>query len=66
MDEVVWPNYVREHAWMFQDGDVDGGEVLDAGQRERLLVGPGKGERGMGELLRWSVQTIEHEVGKKK
>ncbi|KAL9129826.1 MAG: hypothetical protein Q9217_001824 [Psora testacea] len=23
-EHVVWPNYVREHAWLFEDGDVEG------------------------------------------
>lgn len=24
VDKIVWPNYVEDHAWMFEDGDVEG------------------------------------------
>jgi nicotinamide/nicotinate riboside kinase len=53
VDEVVWPNYVAEHKWMFRDGDVDKGD----------LDGRVQGERSMGELLTWCVGTIEREIG---
>jgi nicotinamide/nicotinate riboside kinase len=64
VDEVVWPNYVTEHKWMFKDGDVDKGDLEGRVQEERILVGPGKGERSMSELLTWSVETIEMEIGR--
>ncbi|KAF7512018.1 hypothetical protein GJ744_002731 [Endocarpon pusillum] len=48
VDEVVWPNYVREHAWIFEGGDVDQGAVR-AEVRERcgIEVAPGMGERAV-------------------
>ena len=64
VDEVVWPNYVAEHKWMFKDGDVDNGELEGRVQEERILVGPGKGERGISELLTWFVETIERETSR--
>lgn len=64
VDEVVWPNYVAEHQWMFKDGDVDKGELEGRVQEEGILVGPGMGERGMSELLTWFVETIEREIGR--
>lgn len=64
VDEVVWPNYVAEHRWMFEDGDVDEGEVVEAVRDEGILVAPGKGERSMGELLGWCVETIDREIGR--
>ena len=24
MDEIVWPNYIQDHAWIFEDGNVEG------------------------------------------
>lgn len=24
VDKIVWPNYVADHAWLFEDGDVEG------------------------------------------
>jgi nicotinamide/nicotinate riboside kinase len=64
VDEVVWPNYVTEHKWMFNDGDVDMGDLEWTVHEEGILVGPGKGEKSMGELLTWCIETIEREVGK--
>jgi nicotinamide/nicotinate riboside kinase len=64
VDEVVWPNYVTEHKWMFKDGDVDMGDLEWRVREEEILVGPGKGEKNMSELLTWCVETIEREVGK--
>jgi nicotinamide/nicotinate riboside kinase len=61
VDEVVWPNYVAGHRWMFEDGDVDG-EVVDKVREEGILVAPGKGERSIGELLAWCVEMIEMEI----
>ena len=63
VDEVVWPNYVVEHKWMFKDGEVDKGDVEGRVREERILVGPGSGEKSMGELLTWCVETVEREVG---
>jgi nicotinamide/nicotinate riboside kinase len=62
VDEVVWPNYVAQHKWMFNDGDVDQGDLKGRVEEERILVGPGKGERSMSELLQWAVESIEREV----
>lgn len=31
VEKIVWPNYAASHAWLFEDGDVEGkvrGEVL--------------------------------------
>jgi nicotinamide/nicotinate riboside kinase len=63
VDEVVWPNYIAAHKWMFEDGDVDG-EVVEKVREEGILVAPGKGERSIGELLAWCVETMEREIGR--
>ncbi len=74
VEEVVWPNYVREHAWMFEGGDVEGGEVREGvgregmegregeGEGEGIWVGPGKGEVSMQEILRWAVGVLRGRV----
>ena len=62
VDEIVWPNYVREHAWMFQDGDVDHGDVNPVVARESILIGPGKGDAKMEDILEWGCHTLEKEV----
>lgn len=64
VDEVVWPNYVRDHGWMFHDSDVDQGELVPLVEKQGISVGPGKGEKSMSELLDWSVDTIRREVNR--
>ncbi len=64
VDEVVWPSYVREHAWIFEGGDVDAGAVREE-VRERcgVEVAPGLGESGVGELLAWAVGVLGEVFG---
>ena len=62
VDEIVWPNYVKQHAWIFEYGDVDEGGVRDMARKERLLFGPGTGERSMAEILEWGVSTIKDQI----
>ncbi len=65
VDEVVWPNYVREHAWMFEAGDVDAGGVRrEVQERWRIEVAPGFGESGVGDLLAWAVGLLGARVGR--
>jgi nicotinamide/nicotinate riboside kinase len=63
VDDVVWPNYVKEHAWMFEAGDVDAGPVReDVVGKEGVVVGPGNGDRGMMELLEWGIEQLKGQV----
>ena len=46
-EDVVWPNYVKEHAWLFKDGDVEG-EVkvkIEEAKLQEVDDGIAKGER---------------------
>ena len=72
VDDVVWPRYVRDHAWLLmgEDGEdlaavEDDGEVVRrAGQGVNVRgdvgveVAPGKGELPMKEILRWAVDEV--------
>ncbi|KAL8710311.1 MAG: hypothetical protein Q9220_005081 [cf. Caloplaca sp. 1 TL-2023] len=57
-DKVVWPNYVEENGCFFVGGDVEG--RVDGGfcEREGVKVWQGKGEGGLGEVLRWVVREV--------
>ena len=63
IEEVVWPNYVKAHSWMFEDGDVDEGEVIsEAIGAQGINMAPGKGERGMSDLLEWADGGVKQGV----
>lgn len=75
VEDVVWPNYKRDHAWLFCGGDGDNGfgeDVdgrVDGGIVNRrvaegvgILVGPGCGEVGMGDVLGWAVERVREVV----
>ncbi|KAF4121965.1 nicotinamide/nicotinate riboside kinase [Geosmithia morbida] len=64
VDEIVWPNYVEEHAWMFRGGDVEG-EFDHAVLRDSGIRVPG--QRGdvnqdMGDTLKWAVDVLLDEI----
>lgn len=63
VDKIVWPNYVEEHAWMFEDGDVEGEYRWDVLQKEGIKVQRGVGVDGdMGKTLEWTVDTLLEEL----
>lgn len=64
VDKIVWPNYVEEHAYMFEDGDVEGKFRHDVLQREGIRVEDdgAVGEGDMGRTLEWSVGILLDEI----
>jgi nicotinamide/nicotinate riboside kinase len=65
VDKIVWPNYVRDHAWMFIDGDVEGRvkpvEVKKEGINVQDMDGKyraGEEQADMGETLSWLVGEV--------
>jgi len=63
VEDIVWPNYARNHSWMFVDRDVstntiDPDRVAAAG----IEVAPGEGQLGMKELLDWGVETLKKRI----
>jgi len=59
VEHVVWPNYQREHSWMFINGDV-AGMVIDQNRvrDQAVMVCPGKGQSNMGNILMWALERI--------
>jgi nicotinamide/nicotinate riboside kinase len=64
VDKIVWPNYVKDHEWMFEGGDVDGGALKGRVGELEIKVAPGNGEVGMEGLLRWAVKELKEEIEK--
>lgn len=64
VDKIVWPNFVADHAWMFDDGNVEGEFKHDVLQREGIKVQPGVGvDADMEGMLKWMVDIILEELG---
>ncbi|KAK4205602.1 putative nicotinamide riboside kinase [Triangularia verruculosa] len=59
VEDVVWPNFVEQHAYLFQDGNVKGGKLDKAVlEREGILAMEGGEEEGFGEVLIWAVGEV--------
>jgi nicotinamide/nicotinate riboside kinase len=59
VDKIVWPNYVEDHAWMFEDGNVEGQfkeDVLkETGIHAQTQKDP---DVDMETTLKWAVEVV--------
>lgn len=60
-ENVVWRNYVREYAPLFEYGDVEGFPRRSVCDGLRIRMQPGL-DGGVGETLRWAVGVIVRDV----
>lgn len=65
VDDVVWPNYVEAHRWMFVGGDVEGGRLdWDVLGEKGVLAQRGEAEGGAAvefefeDTLEWAVDSV--------
>lgn len=62
VDRIVWPNYVKDHAFLFEGRDVHA-ELNDNVCRDLDIYGmPREAERNMTNCLEWGVGVLEHVV----
>ncbi|OCL10681.1 P-loop containing nucleoside triphosphate hydrolase protein [Glonium stellatum] len=59
VDQVVWPNYVKDHAFLFEDKDVHGRLDSKVCREIGILGMPDEAEGNMGKCLEWAVQALE-------
>ncbi|KAF2090360.1 P-loop containing nucleoside triphosphate hydrolase protein, partial [Saccharata proteae CBS 121410] len=58
VEKIVWPNYVEDHGFLFEGGDVEG-EWDEEACREAGVVGmPKEAERRMDRCLEWATTTL--------
>jgi nicotinamide/nicotinate riboside kinase len=58
VEKIVWPNYVRDHVFLFKDGDVEG-EVDGGVAKERGIdYMHGTADEDMGRVLEWAVSVL--------
>ena len=58
VDKIVWPNYVEDHKWMFEGGDVEGQLKEDVVSELDLKSPDGGLDIDMTTTLKWAVATI--------
>ena len=59
VDDVVWPGYVEEHAYLFAVGDVEGEPDAKVTGELGIKVCPGMGGLKLDETLRWVVKEVK-------
>ncbi|KAF2724006.1 P-loop containing nucleoside triphosphate hydrolase protein [Polychaeton citri CBS 116435] len=59
VDKVVWPNYVKDHKFLFKDGNVEG--ELDQGVTSQLEIEtmPADAQGDMTRCLQWAYSVLE-------
>jgi len=62
VDKVVWPNYVEDHKWMFEDEDVEGKLRKDVVESWRIRCQEGGMDLNMTTTLKWAVDTVMEQL----
>lgn len=59
VDKVVWPNYVKDHAFLFKDGNVEGDPKQDLLEQLNIQAMPPATQGSMTEVLKWAFRVLE-------
>lgn len=62
-EDVVWQNYVKEHGYLFKNGDVEGDAAVKRteGEMKEVKIGP-VGDVGLDVVCEWVVGCIRETV----
>lgn len=58
VDRIVWPNYVKDHGFLFEEGDVDGELDDEVLEKTGIWGMPREAEGDMEVCLRWAVSVL--------
>lgn len=59
VDKIVWPNYVKDHAFLFEDGDVEGEFRRDVLKETGIQVVPRDAQGSMTKCVEWAVGVVD-------
>lgn len=62
VDQVVWPNYVKDHKFLFVGEDVDHDLNEDVCRRSGIYGMPKEAEENMSKCLEWAVEMLEKTI----
>jgi nicotinamide/nicotinate riboside kinase len=66
VEDLVWPNYVRYHSWMYEDGDVESGKFNKRTcSQEHIVLCPGEGQKSMLEMLGWGLDMVKGAISER-
>lgn len=64
VEEIVWPNYVKDHKFLFKGEDVEGEVDDEVCRRVGVEVMPVDAAEDMGKVLDWATRVIVDELEK--
>lgn len=62
VDDIVWPNYVNDHAFLFEDGNVKGVLKKDEAKKLNLFAMPPGAQGNLTACLQWAYDVLEKEL----
>lgn len=62
VDKIVWPNYVHDHKFLFEGGDVEGQLNTNVCDTIGINGMPREAERNMTKCLEWATQVLERAI----
>jgi nicotinamide/nicotinate riboside kinase len=62
VDKIVWPNYVEDHKWMFENEDVEGKLKEDVVKQWAIKCQDGGVDVDMTTTLEWAVDTLMEQL----
>ena len=63
VNRVVWPNFIKEHAFLFEDGDVEGNFKEELLAELRIRTMPWSGQHSMTKCLEWACGILDDALG---
>ncbi|KIN02587.1 hypothetical protein OIDMADRAFT_143894 [Oidiodendron maius Zn] len=58
VEKIVWPNYVRDHRFLFKDGDVEGEIDKEVAMERGIEYMQGGADEDMEMVLKWAVEAL--------
>lgn len=58
VDKIVWPNYVNDHRFLFEGGDVEGKVDAEVIGQTKIEVMPDKAQGNMTKCLEWAYKSV--------
>lgn len=66
VDNVVWPNYAKDHAFLFEDGNVEGTLKEDLSQHLGIHAMPKEAQGNMTACVDWAFNVMKEHLEKKR